>query len=116
MPTALVHQNFVTHDALDEVMHQYQQRIESIPQPEAKLSNFQMTRYYRQIFEQIYQAAETEYLTISYKFEFSLWCASHNLDGPAKIYLKRAEEHAKFLEKTGIPDITISIQSIQNKF
>lgn len=101
MPTALVHQSFVTNDHLDEIMHQYQQRIASIP-PKEEAPNFDINRYDRQVFEQIYQAAETEYLTISYKFEFSLWCASHNLGGQAKIYLKRAEEHAKFLKKTGI--------------
>lgn len=97
MPTALFYENYLSCKELDKVIQYYENKI-SLPRPSLRSDDYCKLRYDRIIFEQLYQAAEFEYLTVSYKFEFSLWCGFSNLDDVAKSYLKRAEDHAKKLK------------------
>lgn len=100
MPTALVYAIDFSCEALNNVITKYDTLADE--KPPAQGNAYEKGRYNRVMFDRLYQAAETEYLTVQYKLDFSTWCAEAQLDTEAKIYLDRAKKHAEKLQEMGI--------------
>lgn len=96
MPMALVYATDMTCQRLDEILQKYDDMV-ALERPPLN-GGQKKARYDRYMFEQLYQAAETEYLNVTYKLDFASWCVDAGLNSEAKLYLKRAKKHAEKLE------------------
>ncbi|GEM_PF-7005885 len=92
MPTALTYRAATACEEVDQSLLIYEQKINALRPVVLQSAGAQ-----RLMLEQLYQAAETEYLRFDLKFSYSLWCAYLGLNQQALIYLKRAENHARQL-------------------
>jgi hypothetical protein len=95
-PAALVYASDVTCKKLDKIIEKY----DALALERPPLGNaYKISKYNRYMFEQLYQAAETEYLDVTYKIDFAAWCVEASLDEEAKLYLERAKAHADVLSE-----------------